>query len=347
MRIVLGGSIETGLIRYVDEVRDPSRNRTTHLYYMALNRRVSKLYFDRAATFVALATETVVPSIDWSMPPQANGPAELSSRDLGVSINDEAAYGGREWDDDSQTFAELLLDSDALSPASQARIGDFSFDDLDVAAKDAMRVREAEVRRTLARHYLCRLFLHLRAAPDATAVLVLGEDDIRLLSEIADFVAERRLPTPYPIPAISDRLVDADNFGAGLLNFAPPDALSLMAVKRDPLIARYAARIRPFLDRADQRVGQRELLKAMQETYERAEAGRRAERVFEITSWVIKPLHYVPVLGTVIGIAEDVRDVLRKWAARKTTGHEWHLIGARMTDIATRDFLARKGNLLG
>lgn len=346
MRIVLGGSLETAFIRTVQQANDASRLATTHGYYMGLYRRVPKACFDRAATFVALAQQTQLPSVDWSIAEKAGEGTEPSREALGLVINDHAKYGGREWDDDARAFANLVLATpDVLSPEQHARITGFSMGDIQPEARAEVKQRARELRKSLGEHYLCRLFLHLRAAPEADALLVLGEDDMRLVGEIADWLEAERVPTPFAFPALSGRLIDADSFAAGLLNFAPPDAMALEAVRADRQVAAYAARIAPLLARTDEEA-QRGLIAAMAETYERAEAGRRAAKVFETTSLWLKPLHYVPVVGDVLGIAEDVKDLLALWAKRETEAREWHLVGARMQDIALKDYLARKGNLV-
>jgi hypothetical protein len=68
MEIVLGGYFETALVRFTDAIVRPERNRTGHPYYLCLNRTIPKAFFDRAATFMALADEVIVPSIDWAAP---------------------------------------------------------------------------------------------------------------------------------------------------------------------------------------------------------------------------------------------------------------------------------------
>lgn len=84
----------------------------------------------------------------------------------------------------------------------------------------------------------------------------------------------------------------------------------------------------------------------MADAYARAEAGRKAEKIFEVAGWVVKPLHYVPGLGEALTLAEDVKDVISKWVDRETHDKEWYLIGVAMMDIAIADYLSRKGNQL-
>jgi hypothetical protein len=84
----------------------------------------------------------------------------------------------------------------------------------------------------------------------------------------------------------------------------------------------------------------------MKEAYERPEKKRKIEKGFEIASWVVKPLHNVPLVGEGLSLAEDLKDVAVKWMDKKITDAEWYLIGSRMTDIAIRDYLKRKSNFL-
>ena len=88
------------------------------------------------------------------------------------------------------------------------------------------------------------------------------------------------------------------------------------------------------------------MLRAMKEAHDQAEAGRRAEKVFEVASWCVKPLHYVPGIGEALTLAEDVKDLVTKWVGREADSKEWYLLGAKMMDIAVNDYLDRKDNLL-
>jgi hypothetical protein len=61
---------------------------------------------------------------------------------------------------------------------------------------------------------------------------------------------------------------------------------------------------------------------------------------------VVKPLHYVPGVDAVLSVAEDLKDLGTKWLERDISQQEWYLMAPKMNDIAIRDFLNRKGNLL-
>ncbi|WP_374573237.1 hypothetical protein [Phenylobacterium sp.] len=346
MKAILGGYFETALVHYCDAVIRPDRNATTHPYYVCLNRKTPKAYFDRAATFLAVADEVIVPSIDWALAIDSNDPPELTAQSLNVEINGKANPGGGEWDRDAIAFADILLDNGALSTESWIHVSRLELGALEPEARRAIEERRDELQRQVGHHYLCRLLLHVRAAADTGAFLVLSEPDCRVLQEIGEFLTRTGLASPHPMPDLTGKVLAGDDFAAGLLNFSPPDALAMAAVKRDPQIRRYARQVSEVIGEAATEASQRALLHAMQEAHERAEAGRKAEKVFEVASWCVKPLHYVPGVGEVITVAEDVKDLVNKWVDRKTVGKEWYLLAAKMADVAISDYLSRKGNLL-
>jgi hypothetical protein len=347
MKVILGGYFETALVRYADAISNPDRNRTWHPYYVCLNRDVPKAYFDRAATFVALAEEVIVPSIDWGGP--IGGPDEpgLSSQSLGVSVGGGPEhFGGMEWDDDTRAFVDILLDHQALSLESWVHASRFETDRMDPDGDRPLKERQDELRIQIANHYLCRLLLQVRATTDSGAYLVLSEADLAILKEIGTFLANTRLPAPYPLPDLTGQVLAGDDFAAGLLNFSPPDALAMAAVKADAQVKKYAREVTRFLHDSQTVEAQREIVRAMARAHDQAQAGRKADKVFEVATWVVKPLHYIPGPAEILSVAEDLKDLVAAWAKRKTESKEWHLLAARMTDVAISDYLSRKGNLL-
>jgi hypothetical protein len=198
-----------------------------------------------------------------------------------------------------------------------------------------------------AEHYLCRLFLQLRAARETNAFVILAEEDIQALAEIGQYVLSKRVPTPFDFPDVRGKLIEPDAFCNGLLNFSSPDILSASAVRSEPKIREYATKIKSLLEDQHSHETERNFLAAMVEAHKKSTAGARADKVFEVASWVVKPLHYIPVVGEVVGAVEDVKDLALKWLDRKISEQEWPFIGARMTDIAIRDYLSRKANIIG
>lgn len=342
MDVILGGYLETGLVRYFDAVLQPDRNRTSHPYYLGLNRKVAKTYFDRSATFVSIADRIVIPSIDWG--PFRSDHLTFDPAILGMDLNPEEEPGGREWDDDAVAFAEVLLANKVLSLESWRHASTLDLSEHDQESLTRIGQRRAELEHKIAHHFLCRLLLQIRAASATGAFLVLAENDLQILKEIGQFLLTSRAPSPHPLPDLTGQVFSGEDFAGGLLNFAPPDALALVAVKKDETVRRYADKLASVIGETSTEASQRGLLQAMREAHEKAEAGRKAETVFEISSWIAKPLHYVPVLGELLSVAEDAQDLMAAWAKRETERQEWCLIGVRMTEIAYKDYLARHHN---
>lgn len=340
MKIVLGGYLETALVHYCDEIKQPDRNTTSHSYYVCLNRRVHKSYFDRAGTFISLAETTIVPSIDWSGG-SSGGPIDPDV--LGLEVNGEERFGGQEWDDETQAFAKWLIEQKAFSRKSWVHLSDLDIKHRNMGKKITRR-ESVELERQVAEHYLCRLFLHVRASSDANSMLVLAEPDLELLAEIGEFAAKRKIPLPFAFPDLRNRTIAADDFAAGLLNYSPKDALSLMAVRQDKDVKEYAKKLQPLLSDAGTFEGQRKIISAMRDAYEVDTAAQKAEKVFEVVSWVVKPLHYVPVVAEVLTFAEDAKDLANVFVKKTAEAKEWYLVGVKMTDISVKDYMARKGN---
>jgi hypothetical protein len=141
-------------------------------------------------------------------------------------------------------------------------------------------------------------------------------------------------------------LIEPDKFCNGLLNFSPPDIRSLDAIRSDSEISEYCAKVRSLLDGFSSDEKQRKILKAMSEAHEKCEFGERTEMAFETLSWIIKPIHYFPIAGNVLNAAEDLKDIAMKWADRKISDQEWYLLAAKMQNIATKEYLRRKGNVI-
>jgi hypothetical protein len=341
MKVIFGGKFENALVRTIDEVLTPNRNASMHQYYMGLNRRVPKSYSDRCGTFIALAEEVLVPQIDWNFPIHTRYHGELEGLNLGIRSTDA---GGREWDEDTRAFVKFLMRSDVLSAQSKAHISilqtsHYPFDDRQKIEQNPERIGEA-----VGDHYLNRLFLQLRSAREEGAFLVLAEEDIAILQEVGEFAVAKKLPTPFDLPEVS-RVIEPEAFCNGILNFSSPDIRSVAAVRSDEAIRGYAAKVSAMLKCRTVQESQERALAAMREAYEKTEIGRRVENVFEVGSWLVKPLHYVPIIGEVVGAAEDMKDAFLAWEKRERQKNEWYLLGAKMTDIAIRDYFRRKDNL--
>ena len=120
----------------------------------------------------------------------------------------------------------------------------------------------------------------------------------------------------------------------------------MAAVRRDPAIRKYGAKIASLIAQPPSVEKEQKILAAMVEAHKKSEAGARAENVFEVATWLVKPLHYIPVAGEIVSAAEDIKDLAMKWAKRELSNQEWYLIAARMADIAINDYLSRKANMI-
>lgn len=125
-----------------------------------------------------------------------------------------------------------------------------------------------------------------------------------------------------------------------MLAFSPQDVSSLEVVRKNSEVQHYARRISDELKRGDAS----DLTRAAVEAYRRTEAGRKAEKVFEVLTWVAKPVHYIPGLDALMTVAEDVKDGLNQAAKWKMRYSDWHLIGVKMQTISTEDFFRRLSN---
>lgn len=341
MDIIFGGKFESALIRSVDEVIQPPRNASTHEYYAGLNRFTPRPYFERCGTFIALATRILVPVVDWNYPYTPERRGALANIDLGITSTSE---GGDEWDKDTRAFVRMILRARVLSASSRRHIDDLSLDHYPPEKRKQIEARAKGYKGAVAEHYLCRLFLQLRATRVTGALVVLDEADLKILKEIGEAVAARRSPTPFDIPDVKGKTVEGDLFCAGLLNFDPRDIQAVGAVRADAEVQAYCGQVRSFFQSAESEEAQLRVLAAMKEAYEKSERGAQVEKIFEASSWLIKPLHYIPGPGNVLSAIEDAADLAHKWVQRKISTDSWHLVGTRMKDVATKDYLRRMGN---
>ena len=177
-----------------------------------------------------------------------------------------------------------------------------------------------------------------------TLFVVVAEEDIQIIKEIGEFVVKHQLPTPVDIPDLTGMLIEPETFCDGLLNFCPRDIYSVAAVRSDSTIREYGQKVSSLLGSSPSIEREQGLLSAMVEAYEKGERRVRSDKAFEVASLLVKPLHYVPVLGEVLSVVEDAKDLGLKWMNRNSLSEEWHLVGVRMADIALKDYLNRKAN---
>lgn len=343
MKIIPAGKYESALVRLVDEMANPRRNATGHPYYLDLNRSVDRTFNDGVGTFVALAEETVVPwQLDWS---EQGGEERV---DLGVR---RSSRQDQDDEDHHHKYDELLklnkqiCDRGILSRNSLEYITSL---DLTTYPKDVIEGWHdnlADNRSDLLSAYLNRLLNQIYTGSDTPLPYILiAEPDIQILAEIGNAILAGKIVTSLPFPDLHNRLIEPNAFAHGILNFSPRDIRSVEYVRSDSEVQRYAKQIRALLDQAPTGAEDPAITDALIDAYYRTEAGRKAKTVFEIGTWVIKPLHYLPIVGDVLSIAEDIKDVAQKAAEIKAKQYEWFLIGVRMHTVAIEEYLKRLSN---
>lgn len=346
MKIIPAGKFESALVRLVDDVLMPSRNTTGHDYYMDLNRKVDRSFVDGIGTFIALTEETVVPwELDWADPSQADDNKRI---ELGVR---RSARRDRDDKEDTRQYHELnalneqICKSDILSRRSLEYITSL---DLTTYPEQVIKNWSKNIRQNkldILSAYVRRLLHQIYTAPSiASSYLLIAEPDIQILGEIGNAVVEGELTTNLPFPDLRNRLLDPDAFAHGVLNFSPKDARAIEHVRAEGEVQRYAKRIRDLLDQAPAGPDDPGITDALIDAYYRTAAGRKAKTIFEIGTWVVKPLHYLPVVGEVLSVAEDIKDAAQKVAEIKLKQEEWFLIGVRMQQLAIEKYLSRLSN---
>ncbi|NHF74074.1 hypothetical protein [Paracoccus xiamenensis] len=340
LNIVLGGHAENAMIRRFDETVMPERNISQHPYYVALNRFVDPPSFGCADTFLAISAATLVPSADWNMP-YGNDYGSFKVADFGIRDSRPDGHS------DIRQFAGLLLQNNALSPTSLARAGRLDFAHYPPELQAELAKDHSDYVENARLMYLDRLLSQVETAQREQAKLVLPEADIAVLKDVVSFVARTFCPAPIDLPDMTG--IDPlryEPIGA-LIRFQATDADELLAVRKDRTVADYSKQIGEILSSAPSKDAERQLLQAMAGACQRRQGDLKARRAYEIGGWLLRPLHYIPVISQAITVAEDIRDLLLSWV----TGHQkkrndWYLIGTRMHEVSTEDYLRSKHNQL-
>jgi hypothetical protein len=152
------------------------------------------------------------------------------------------------------------------------------------------------------------------------------------------------MPSPIDLPDLRSFALIDDGIAGALLNFAPADAEALRAVRADPAVRKYAADVRRALAQPSSPANQLGYVNAMRVAQQKSEIVGGVQSVFEVITWACKPLQYLPVVGELVSVAQDAVGALQGWLGRKKSNLEWYLISARMTEVATKDYLRRFDN---
>jgi hypothetical protein len=90
---------------------------------------------------------------------------------------------------------------------------------------------------------------------------------------------------------------------------------------------------------------EREFVRAVRTALDHEAISKKTAGVLETTASASGIAGLVPVLGIVPGIAGIVADTSARSIRLVERKSRWPLVGARMQEIATRDFLKRKENV--
>jgi len=338
VKLILAGKYESAIVRAVDADYQPMRNNTSHPYYVDLNRITDKRFFDGAGTFMSIANETYVPLwLDWNFPYEAS--ATLAS---GLSLKrtpsdrDENEIVYREID----KIAKQVISKRVLSRKSLAYIRTL---DLSSYEEDEIATVKSELR-DVTNAYLRRLLVQVYMSFIMGSYLLICENDVRIVADIGTSLVTNRIATPLPFPDLTGKLLNPDLFANGILNFSPIDLNSLVAVREDKIVQKYAASVREELKLQPDDAQNDSLNNALIATYRASKASGRFTRVLEIGTWVVKPLHYVPIAGEILTLVEDVKDAVQKGAELLNEHKSWHMIGVRMHEVSVIDYLNRISN---
>lgn len=347
MRIVPAGKYQNALIRLLDGHFRPDYNRAENLYRLELNRSVDRVFVEGVATFSALANRTIVPwqlvqyDAEWLNQTDAFGEDPLH---VGVYQSEETYFlKGRELERRGQMhdLIDQICEKKILSEASLHYITTLDLTSYPNYIVERFNEKRRRYERAILRLYVERLVHQIYTAPEAGAYLVIGESDIEILRQIGNAILGGKIETALPFPDLRDRIIDPDAIAHGILTFSPPDARALEYVRAQPEVRQYGRKIQSILEAGPIGSDDPSITDALIEAYTQTKLGRQIKNVLEVETWVVKPLHYVPVVGEILTIVDDVRDVADKIIDAKMKKTEWWMMSVRMREFAIENYLDR------
>ena len=325
MKVILSGQLNNAFTGRINRHFEPERwvPRGDGDYYASLFRHTDPSYFDRAATLVTIAEETLFGFIDWGVP-------SVSERGFGVSHQsyEDGEFQGQVLDG-SEALSKALLEGHALSQASLEVLGRGGTEPHTLrSVGDERSYREQQLREMIQATVL---------ASDGSAYLAIGEDEERILREIADFVSTGLINLPFAFPDMARvRFVTDETLPAALVNYSPPDPACIPATREDRLVRRYSASVASALAEAGVFERKRMLISAMREAAADELRLKGSEKVLEIVTAIVGAVG-VPGIKLAIGAVKK-----RVVAGREEAS--WHLMRVRMSEVSLREYLNRTGN---
>jgi len=327
MDIILGGLLENAMIRSHDETHNPERNSTPHPYYISLNRSVPTAIKTRCDTFLSIASEVSIPTVDWNVPYEQKPPFDF------IKCPDSSR------ERDTEVLATVLLENGAVTPDKLKEISN-----VEVSQAQDDRTR-ATIRHDAARMYVDRLLSQVHLAQELNKLMILTDLEVSVLSQITSFVLQHRIPTPFDLPDMTTTgFINGEAVGI-VSNFEARDIQQLIAVRQDKTIKSYAAGVAKALKHSNVAETERDLILALRQARKNSVVVERYQKGFEVFSWITKPLSYVPFISDGVTATNDVIALFRSWMKRKSSHVSWHLLGARLQEVAIEEYLSRKHNL--
>ena len=302
-------------------------------YYGVLARKQPKEIVDRVATLYALSTDMRIASADWNFSRQVTPKESQEAPDAGVSMSHEP-FG--EWHKDVSGLAAMLISARAIPKRHLARITN--------GLKRSGKKNELGLRVDPHAHqYLCRLLHQIRTSLEFDSKLLVTDSDRDLIVQIGTFMAAQRWPTPFPIPDLRSSIqAEGETFGILLIN--APDFESVMSVKANREVREYTKVLEQYISMPPAE-RERKMVEAMRGALDREGVAKHTKFVFEVQTWVWRALHFVHEMSAIASLGELVAELAKTWAEREQKKAEWYAIGPRMTQLAIKDYLKRKGNL--
>lgn len=237
------------------------------------------------------------------------------------------SYQGEEmWKEEWVSFAEVAFDAGAFSGSSLERLRDVpQVADHNDTAEDA---------RAFSVHHLMRLLLQLDAAGKEGALFFLPPGDEAILSQLSAFARSSTHQPPLDLPDLDGFRNDSEAKSVTLLTFQPADTLSLLPVRSDKAVHKYAEQVMELWGLPDPVERERNALRAMRDVIKADEVRGWAANVFEASSWTLKALGWVGV--PLVGAIGDARDFANVAPEQERKSRNWLLIRTLMNDIYSR-----------
>lgn len=167
--------------------------------------------------------------------------------------------------------------------------------------------------------------------------------DETIVQNLLSHAASCSSPPPFALPDFTNNYRNSEAKSLTLLAFQPPDALSLVPVRRDRAVRRYAERIMELWNEPDPIRREQSAVQAMRDVVRADEVRGWVGNVFEASAWGLKGLGYMGV--PFVSAISDVRDAAELAREREQRSNNWLLIRTMMNDISLHEYLRRTDNM--